>query len=111
MKLTDLERKQLETNRALLGNALAEQAYMKVIMQGLKKLFDQAGRADVIDYNLDHPYEFEMATCDSLMKLYDLNYQNAHILLDEYERVLNDGGKDLEVVGVDENKVAEENGE
>lgn len=42
MKLTDLERKQLETNRCLLGNALAEQTYMKIIMQGLKKLFMQA---------------------------------------------------------------------
>lgn len=89
MKLTDLERKQLETNRCLLGNALAEQTYMKIIMQGLKKLFMQAGRSDVTDCNQEHhPYEFEMTTCDSLMKIYDLNNHNACILLDEYDRVL-----------------------
>lgn len=87
--LNDLERKQLETNLGLLGNALAEQAYMKIIMQGLKKLFMQAGRSDVTDCNQEHhQYEFEMTTCDSLMKLYDLNSNNARILLDEYDRVL-----------------------
>ena len=91
--LTDLERKQLETNRGLLGNALAEQAYMKVIMQGLKKLFMQAGRADVTDCNQEHhPFEFEMVTCDSLMKLYDMNHKNACILLDEYDSVLKEDG-------------------
>ena len=87
--LNDLERKQLETNRGLLGNAIAEQAQMKVILQGLKKLFMQAGRSDVTDCNQEHhPYVFEMTTCDSLMKLYDLNSHNACILLDEYDRVL-----------------------
>lgn len=87
--LNDLERKQLETNRGLLGNALAEQAYMKVIMQGLKKLFDESGRADITECNLkDHPYELEMTTCDSLMKLYDMNYKNASTLIDAYEKVL-----------------------
>ena len=87
--LNDLERKQLETNRALLGNALAEQAYMKIIMQGLKKLFMQVGRSDVTDCNQEHhPYEFEMTTCDSLMKLYDMNYMNTSTLIDAYEKVL-----------------------
>ena len=87
--LTDLERRQLETNLGLLGNALAEQAYMKIIMQGLKKLFMQAGRADVTDCNQEHhPFEFEMTTCDSLMKLYDMNYKNTTILIDAYEKVL-----------------------
>lgn len=87
--LNDLERKQLETNLGLLGNALAEQAYMKIIMQGLKKLFMQAGRADITDRNQEHhPYEFEMTTCDSLMKLYDMNYENASALIDDYEKVL-----------------------
>lgn len=82
--LNDLERKQLETNLGLLGNALAEQAYMKIIMQGLKKLFMQAGRTGAGQ----HPYEFEMTTCDSLMKLYDMNYENASALIDAYEKVL-----------------------
>lgn len=82
--LTDLERKQLETNRSLLGNALAEQAYMQVIMHGLKKLFMQVGGSDL----RHHPYDFEMTTCESLIKLYDLNSNNARILLDEYDRVL-----------------------
>lgn len=89
MKLTDLERKQLETNRNLLGNALVEQAYMKIIMQGIKKLFDESGRADITERNLKHhPYEFEMTVCDSLMKLYDMNYENASTLIDAYEKVL-----------------------
>lgn len=87
--LNDLERKQLETNLGLLGNTLAEQAYMKIIMTGLKKLFMQAGRSDVTDCNQEHhPYEFEMVTCDSLIKLYDLNYKNASTLIDAYEKVL-----------------------
>lgn len=87
--LNDLERKQLETCRGMLGHAIAEQAQMKVILHGLKKLFDESGRADITEHNLkDHPYEFEMTTCDSLMALYDLNSNNACILLDEYERVL-----------------------
>ena len=87
--LNDLERKQLEVNLGLLGNALAEQAYMKIIMQGLKKLFMQAGRSDVADCNQEHhPYEFEMTTCDSLMKLYDMNYENTSTLIDAYEKVL-----------------------
>lgn len=63
--LNDLERKQLETNRGLLGNALAEQAYMKIIMQGLKKLFDESGRADITEHNM-----------------------NASTLIDAYEKVL-----------------------
>lgn len=88
--LNDLERKQLETNRGLLRNALAEQAYMKVIMQGLKKLFMQVG-----GYELrHHPYDFEMTTCESLIKLYDLNSNNACILLDEYDRVLKEDDKE-----------------
>lgn len=82
--LNDLERKQLETNRGLLGNALAEQAYMKIIMLGLKKLFMQVGGSEL----RHHPYDFEMTTCESLIKLYDLNNHNASILLDEYDRVL-----------------------
>ena len=82
--LNDLERKQLETNRGLLGNALAEQAYMKIIMQGLKKLFMQAGGSDL----RHHPYDFEMTACESLMKLYDMNYMNASTLIDAYEKVL-----------------------
>ena len=87
--LNDLERKQLEIHRGLLGNAIAEQAQMKVIIQGLKKLFMQAGRSDVTDCNQEHhPFEFEMTTCDSLMKLYDLNSNNACILFEEYDRVL-----------------------
>ena len=87
--LNDLERKQLEVNLGLLGNTLAELAYMKIIMQGLKKLFMQAGRSDVTDCNQEHhPYEFEMVTCDSLMKLYDLNHKNTSILIDAYEKVL-----------------------
>lgn len=87
--LNDLERKQLETHLGLLGNALAEQAYMKIIMQGLKKLFKQAGRSDVTDCNQErHPYEFEMTACDSLMKLYDMNYMNTSALIDAYEKVL-----------------------
>lgn len=82
--LNDLERKQLETHRALLGNALAEQAYMKIIMQGLKKLFMQVGGSDL----RHHPYDFEMTTCESLIKLYDMNYMNASTLIDAYEKVL-----------------------
>ena len=82
--LNDLERKQLETNRGLLGNALAEQAYMKIIMQGLKKLFKQVGGSDL----RHHPYDFEMTTCESLIKLYDMNYMNASTLIDAYEKVL-----------------------
>ena len=84
--LNDLERKQLETNLGLLGNALAEQAYMKIIMQGLKKLFMQAGGADFCGQ--DHPYMLEMTACDSLMKLYDMNHMNASTLIDAYEKVL-----------------------
>ena len=87
--LNDLERKQLETNRGLLRNAIAEQEHMKVIMQGLKKLFKQAGRSDITDCNQEHhPYELEMVTCDSLMKLYDMNYMNTSTLIDAYEKVL-----------------------
>lgn len=87
--LNDLERKQLETNLGLLGNALAEQAYMTTIMQGLKKLFMQAGRSDITDCNQEHhPYEFEMLTCDSLMRLYDMNHKNTCALIDAYEKVL-----------------------
>lgn len=87
--LNALERKQLETNLGLLGNALAEQAYMKIIMHGLKKLFDESGRADITERNLkDNPYEFEMTTCDSLMKLYDMNSMNTSILIDAYKKIL-----------------------
>ena len=87
--LNDLERKQLEVNLGLLGNALAEQVYMETIMQGLKKLFKQAGRSDVTDCNQErHPYGFEMTTCDSLMKLYDMNHKNIIAIIDAYEKVL-----------------------
>lgn len=62
---------------------------MKNIMQGLKKLFMQAGRSDVTDCNQEHhPFEFEMTACDSLMKLCDMNIENASALIDAYEKVL-----------------------